>query len=858
MRPLTLFLSIIAGLVAGCTVDNSAPAAEADAFDAGQEDSDFGQGKVWRVGPEREYKTPSAVADRVGNGDVVLIDAATYKCDTGVAWYADHLTLKGVGGRPHLDAEKCFIPDGKAIWTPVGTGLLVDNIEFSGASVYDENGAGIRFQGDGEVIIRNSFFHHNENGILFTPPSGDSTDLLIEHTEFAYNGTDDGQAHNVYVNAGRSLTFRYNYSHNSNVGHLLKTRAFSNYILYNRLMTMDGSGSYEIDIADGGDNWIVGNIIQQGALSENQSIVAFGAETSEESPTEHRLFMINNTVINDRTEGVTLVRQPDYSLDELRLVNNLLVGIPESELDALEDFGGTLDHNLATDAPGFQDRQHFNYALTAGSPAIDAGIDPGIDHLGATLAPDRVYRHLMAFEPRKLAGANPDLGAIEQNGEPIVAPTVALQAQTTIVDYGDDAKIDWSATAADRCLATGDWGGSMAPDGKASVGPLHQVAHFALSCEGPGGVASAALQVDVTEHPLAATYPDYRFVELADTQILPLCHDEFPYSGVGDCTARELSAAYVPVEDAYYLFGGGDRSYFGNEVIRLDLKQGDLSIAAGATDPRDTSNYNANHEGSWDMIDPCSGVWDLQDGGVVPAPSRVYSSWIYAPTAGKIFKNSGRVACGSSWYDTDSWWFDPDGHDWQLLSREGLIPSPGSHAVHDPDSGQILLIGESAIYRFDPKSEDLVELGPHADLVWSTTAVLDPVNDVILIIGNGPYQYSKFTVIDVRGVDANATSLPDQETWTASGDLSLLDIDSPALAYDEDRNAVVGWDGGDKLFFLAVDREARRIEFIARKLDKAPTFEGPARNTFLYAKEQKAFVVYTGVDSNFHLLKAND
>jgi hypothetical protein len=859
MRTFTLLLSIAGCLAVGCSYRNPLPAAEADALGEGLEAAGFGQGRVWEVGPERDYKTPSAVAGKVGDGDVVLIDAATYACDAGVVWYADRLTLKGVGGRPHLDAGTCVIPGGKAIWNPLGTDLLVENIEFSGAAVSDGNGAGIRFQGEGRVIIRNAFFHDNENGILFTPPYDSDTDLLIEHSEFAYNGTEDGQAHNVYVNAGRSLTFRYNYSHDSHVGHLLKTRARSNYILYNRLMTMDGTGSYEVDLANGGDAWLIGNVIQQGAGSENQSIIAYGAEQAADAENQNRLYLVNNTVINDRQEGVTLIRRPERGFDALRLANNLLVGVDQAEIeDLVATHGALAEHNLITRDPGFQDRKHYNYALAAGAPAIDAGADPGTDHLGAPLAPDRVYRHPFGFEPRPTEGAALDLGALEFDGAAVPSPAISFEAKAAAIAYGADADFTWKAAGAGRCLATGDWDGERAPEGAVSVGPLHQSASFELACDGPGGVAQASIDIAVADHPLAATYPDYRFAELDGTRIRSLCPQEPLFEGMGECGNRDLSAAYVPEQNASYLFGGGDRNYFGNEVIKLDLGRRSLAVVAGPTDPRDTRNYDPAHEGEWDLIRDCRGVWDLNDGGVAPSPARVFTSWLYAPSAGKIFKNGGRVACGSSWYDQDSWWFDPHGDGWQLIERDGGISSEGTHAVLDPDSGQILILGHGGVYRFDPAKEDRVRLGAFGDVAWSTTPVLDPVNDVIVIIGNGEYQYSKFTVIDILGVDAEATSLPQQVPWTARGDLSLLDMNSPALAYDSDRKVVVGWGGGPKLYFLRIDREARAIEFIARTLDQAPTFTWPKRNSFHYASKEKAFVAYAGADSNFYLLKAED
>lgn len=86
----------------------------------------------------------------------------------------------------------------------------------------------------------------------------------------------------------------------------------------------------------------------------------------------------------------------------------------------------------------------------------------------------------------------------------------------------------------------------------------------------------------------------------------------------------------------------------------------------------------------------------------------------------------------------------------------------------------------------------------------------------------------------------------------------MFESDSPVLAFDEDRNVMVGWDGDDKLYFLKVDRDARQIDFIARRLDEPPTFDRPKYNTFLYAKKEKAFMDFTGSDNNFYLLKPED
>lgn len=854
-RPLSLLLPVIALVIAGCGVDRPAPAAEANASKESLDETGFGSGQVWEVGPKRDYKKPSDVAGRVGDGDVVLIDAATYACDTGVVWRADQLTLKGVGGRPHLAAEGCDIPGGKGIWVPGGTDLLIDNIEFSGASVSDENGAGIRFEGAGQVIIRNSAFHHNENGILFTPPFADSTDLLIEHSEFAFNGVSSGQSHNVYINETRTFTFRYNDSHDSHVGHLLKTRAKANYILYNRLATMNGTGSYEIDLSEGGDAWIVGNIIQQGRVSENKGLIAYAGEVhvpeGEEAEGGH-LYLVNNTIVNDRQDGADLVALFDQQPKTFRMVNNLLVDIPKSEIERMAEAGAALDGNLLTSWPGLAARKQLNYALADHSEAIGKGVDPGVDHLGKPLMPDRRYRHPSGTEPRPAAAGALDVGALEFRDPVPRAPRVTLEAEAEAIDYGGDAVLSWRAEEASRCQAVGDWTGALEIEGEALVGPLNHEGRFELICDGEGGTTTASLNVAVADHPLAESFPDYRFVELAGTKIQPLCRDDFPIRGVEGCVGRDLSAAYVPEQNAAYFFGGGHRSYFGNEVIRLDLATRDLDVVYGPIDPKVTKNFNQEHTEELDVIADCRGVWDLNDGGVAPAPKSLYSGWIYAPSAKKILKLSGLVACGDPWYDDDQWWFDPASQDFELIDRDGPLAEFGSHAVFDPDSGQILILDQEDIHRFDPTTGRMTTLGPFNDYPWSTTPVLDPVNDVIVIIGDGDYQQRQFTVIDIRGFETDG--LPTQQKWIAKGDLSLLDMVSPGLAYDSTAKVAVGWGGGDKVFFLNIDREKRTIEFIPKTVEGAPTADLPKRNTFLYAEKAGGFLAYTGADRNFFLL----
>src|SRR5262245_49194472 len=213
-----------------------------------------------QVGPGKPFSTPCSAIAAAAPGSTIEIDSSiTYSGDV-CAWTTDGLTLRGVGaGRAHIDAGGQN-SQGKGIWVISGRNTVIENIEFSGASVTSLNGAGIRQQGD-NLTVRNCYFHDNQEGIL-TDSSPTST-ILIEFSEFARNGFGDGQSHNLYIGNIAQLTFRYNYSHHANIGHLLKSRAAQNVIAYNRLSDESaGNSSYQIDLPNGGLSYLIGNVIE--------------------------------------------------------------------------------------------------------------------------------------------------------------------------------------------------------------------------------------------------------------------------------------------------------------------------------------------------------------------------------------------------------------------------------------------------------------------------------------------------------------------------------------------------------------------------------------------------------------------
>src|SRR5260370_35078833 len=317
-----------------------------------------------QVGPDKPFHAPCAAIAVASPGDVIEIDAGLYRRDVCVI-RQDNLTISGGNGRAHLEADDASA-QGKAIWVIHANDVVVEDIEFSGASVPDQNGAGIRAEGV-NLTVRNCYFHDNQDGILESNVAG--SNILIEFSEFDHNGFGTGQAHNLYIGHAGSLTFRFNWSHRAKVGHLLKSRASQNYIYFNRLTDETGNSSYEIDLPNGGSSYVVGNLIEQGKNTGNSTILAYLEEGVSNPAYGKDLHVINNTFVNDRPAGATFVHLASFANPApAEITNNIFHGVGT----VCDQTNAVLKTNLTED-PLFVDAGNFDYHLTAVSPAIDQG-----------------------------------------------------------------------------------------------------------------------------------------------------------------------------------------------------------------------------------------------------------------------------------------------------------------------------------------------------------------------------------------------------------------------------------------------------------------------------------------------------
>ena len=356
--------------------------------------------RILRVGPERELRLPSDASAIAVDGDIIEIDAGRYVGDV-TGWKQNDLVIRAVGGPVHIDAAGRGHA-GKGLWVISGHNVTIEGIEMSNCAVDDNNCAAIRAEG-GDLTLRDMHLHHNQMGLLSAMDFEGR--LLIDRSEINDNGVDYEAlgiqpGHNIYMGAGGSLVVQGSWIHNPVSGHNIKSRSAETLILYNRIEDGDGGhGSYQIDISDGGRTVIQGNLIRQGPLAENYSIIAYGSETR--SRANSSLELIHNTVVNELGNGIFLRNDTPVVAS---LVNNAFLGEGELAVGATREVG-----NVRTGEP-----MEPADILRRGF-GMDKGVQPGSVE-DFTELPAWEYAHPVRLEKRPLLGAAPDAGAFEMTG----------------------------------------------------------------------------------------------------------------------------------------------------------------------------------------------------------------------------------------------------------------------------------------------------------------------------------------------------------------------------------------------------------------------------------------------------------
>ena len=281
------------------------------------------------VGADKQFQTVAAAIGASRDGDAILVDAGTYTND--FASVTTKISLYAVGGRVTMLAT-VPPPNQKSILVQE-TDLHVEGFTFQGTHIPDEwghNGAGIRVD-NGNLSLVNCAFTGNQDGLLTNAGRGIS--VSIDHSLFDGNGGNDGNGagniHAIYVGDVASFTITNSTVENTLVGHEVKSRAEVNTIENNTIISGvgAGTGSYAIDLPNGGKSVVRGNTIIKGPNAENSNIIHFGGEGIPYAGSS--LLVEGNLFLNTRDGAVGVL---NHTAIPATIRGNVLDGLPAGSL----------------------------------------------------------------------------------------------------------------------------------------------------------------------------------------------------------------------------------------------------------------------------------------------------------------------------------------------------------------------------------------------------------------------------------------------------------------------------------------------------------------------------------------------
>lgn len=270
---------------------------------------------------------PGAFAEaleRAKDGDEIVVLPGTYKGVTGVI-EGKRLTIRGQGQRPVLQHEG-RLAEGRAMLVVKSGQVRLENLEFRGARAADGDGAGVRLEKGRLEVVRCAFFD-NEHGLV-TANDRDAV-LTVRESEFAHAPrVVGGLAHLIHVGLIARFTLTGSRLYDGFEGHLVKSRARENLIVYNMIRDgASGQASYEVDLPSGGRATLIGNVISQSPRSQNPVVISYGSEGKVWD--DNSLVLSHNTLISEGWLPAWFVRVHSDrvpGMGEVLALNNLVVG----------------------------------------------------------------------------------------------------------------------------------------------------------------------------------------------------------------------------------------------------------------------------------------------------------------------------------------------------------------------------------------------------------------------------------------------------------------------------------------------------------------------------------------------------
>jgi hypothetical protein len=259
---------------------------------------------------------------------VAATDGSTVRILPGV--YRDGGILRAHG--VHVEAEGAYLFDAawedKANLVIKGNDAVIEGLRCSHIRVPDANGACIRAEGR-NLTLRRVHFHDSQTGVLSGRTAGR---IVVESSVFerlGNRGEELGNAHGLYIGSIDEFVLRDSrVVASAGEGHEVKSRAARTLIEACVIASLSGRDSRQIDLPNGGDIVIRGNVLEKGPNSENRQLIGIGMERGQGHGTDHvlnRALIENNMVLDDRLGRIELVATrdvPDPVLRDNRIIED--------------------------------------------------------------------------------------------------------------------------------------------------------------------------------------------------------------------------------------------------------------------------------------------------------------------------------------------------------------------------------------------------------------------------------------------------------------------------------------------------------------------------------------------------------
>jgi hypothetical protein len=254
------------------------------------------------------------------------------------------------------------------------------------------------------------------------------------------------------------------------------------------------------------------------------------------------------------------------------------------------------------------------------------------------------------------------------------------------------------------------------------------------------------------------------------------------------------------------IWGGGHSGYQGNEVYALDLNASPSTLT------------RLNNPSIFDPINSSLEV-NVSDGA--PPSRHTYGGLVYLPVQDKMFAWEGVSFGGRSLRHT--WLLDMNSLVWSDMHPE-LTPGSfdvtlaggsvsGAECAYNPNTQKVLCEWGSnlSLLQYDPAANKWTKLRNNnlctgfsiCSSAVAISAVIDPVVDKMILMGNSNQSSPGTGQLVVWAVDISANGKYDVQDWSSQvTGCSALNVDFPGVVYDPTIDRIVAYPNDGNIFYI--------------------------------------------------------